>query len=49
MYALLDFVTRMKAHQRGRDEGSVGALVIGVIIGIGLVVFGVVKFLIPGE
>jgi len=49
MYALLDFISRMQAHQRGRDQGSVGALVVGVIIGIGLVVFGIVKFLIPGE
>lgn len=49
MYALLDFVTRMRAHHHGRDQGSVGALVVGVIIGIGLVVFGVIKFLIPGE
>ena len=49
MYALLDFVSRMHAHRRGRDGGAVGTLVIGVIIGIALVVFGVIKFLIPGE
>ncbi len=31
------------------DTGAVVALVIGIIIGAILVIFGIIKFLIPGE
>ncbi|HVL89631.1 MAG TPA: hypothetical protein VM841_05275 [Actinomycetota bacterium] len=41
--ALATFVSR-------RDErGAVGALILGIVIGIGLVVFGIIKLLIPGD
>lgn len=31
------------------ERGAVGWLVVGIIIGVLLVVFGIIKFLIPGE
>lgn len=31
------------------DRGAIGALVIGIIIGVLLVIFGIVKLLIPGD
>ena len=31
------------------QRGAVGWLVVGVLLGIALVVFGIIKFLIPGE
>ncbi|HVL33202.1 MAG TPA: hypothetical protein VM600_06435 [Actinomycetota bacterium] len=31
------------------ERGAVGALIIGIVIGVILVVFGIIKFLIPGE
>jgi hypothetical protein len=33
-----------------RDEtGAAAALIIGIVIGAALVIFGIIKFLIPGE
>jgi len=42
---------QMLAERLGakKDEGAIGALVIGVVIGVLLVIFGIIKFLIPGE
>lgn len=34
---------------RRREEGAIGWLIIGILVGVGLVVFGIIKFLIPGE
>ena len=34
---------------RHREDGAVGWLIVGILLGIGLVVFGIIKFLIPGE
>jgi hypothetical protein len=34
---------------RRLEEGAIGWLAIGILVGIGLVVFGIIKFLIPGE
>ena len=34
---------------RRLEEGAIGWLVIGILVGVGLVVFGIIKFLIPGE
>lgn len=30
------------------EDGAVGALVIGVIVGAALVIFGIIKLVIPG-
>jgi hypothetical protein len=50
MFALLDlFAARLGQRWERSDEGAIGALVIGIIIGIALVIFGVIKFLIPGD
>ena len=32
-----------------REDGAIGWLVVGILIGIALVVFGIIKFLIPGD
>ena len=32
-----------------REEGAVGWLIIGILVGAALIVFGIIKFLIPGE
>ncbi len=43
------FIQRL-VELRDREDGiSPGSLILGIIIGIALVVFGVIKFLIPGE
>lgn len=49
-----DLIIRLSACvqqvlQGHRDHGAVGGLVIGIVIGVLLVVFGIIKFLIPGE
>ncbi|HYH28177.1 MAG TPA: hypothetical protein VEA19_05325 [Actinomycetota bacterium] len=31
------------------ERGAAGWLIVGILIGIGLVVFGIIKFLIPGD
>jgi MFS superfamily sulfate permease-like transporter len=31
------------------ETGAIGALVVGIIVGVLLVIFGIIKFLIPGE
>lgn len=50
MHALLDlFAARLGARWGRQDDGAVGAMVIGIVIGVALVVFGIIKFLIPGE
>ena len=46
--ALRDLVW-LAAALRTREEGAVGWLVIGILVGVALVVFGIIKFLIPGE
>ncbi|MEX2458631.1 MAG: hypothetical protein WD770_06560 [Actinomycetota bacterium] len=49
---MLDFVQTLLGRIGARldeERGAIGWLVIGIIIGIGLVVFGIIKFLIPGE
>ena len=47
--AFRDVFARLSTVLRTREEGAVGWLVIGILVGIGLVVFGIIKFLIPGE
>ncbi len=34
---------------RRLEEGAIGWLIIGILVGVGLVVFGIIKFVIPGE
>ena len=46
--ALRDLVAWLAAALRTWEEGAVGWLVIGILIGVALVVFGIIKFLIPG-
>ena len=49
---MLDFVQTLLGRIGARlddERGAIGWLVVGIIIGIGLVVFGIIKFLIPGE
>ena len=31
------------------ERGAVGWLVVGIVIGVALVIFGIIKFLIPGD
>ena len=39
-----------RGEERMNDErGAIGWLVIGIIVGALLVVFGIIKFLIPGD
>ncbi len=45
----LGHLLRRVGELRGREEGAVGWLIIGILVGAGLVVFGIIKFLIPGE
>jgi len=49
MNALVDLILRRIADLRWREEGAIGWLIIGILVGVGLVVFGIIKFLIPGE
>jgi hypothetical protein len=50
MNALLDwFIAHINQHRDRFEEGAVGALVIGIVIGVALVIFGIIKFLIPGD
>jgi hypothetical protein len=43
------FLTKL-VELRDREDGiSPGSLILGIIIGVALVVFGIIKFLIPGE
>jgi hypothetical protein len=45
-----DLVRQLVQGLKWSDErGAVGWLTIGIIIGVLLVVFGIIKFLIPGE
>ncbi len=48
MIDLLRVLTDLPAITR-QERGAVGALIIGIIIGAILVIFGIIKFLIPGE
>ncbi|HZA60502.1 MAG TPA: hypothetical protein VE754_02330 [Actinomycetota bacterium] len=41
---LIDWTLRLN-----REDGAIGVLLIGIIIGIALVIFGIIKFLIPGD
>ena len=46
MLQLLQYTwTRLLRDQ----QGAVGWLVVGILLGVALVVFGIIKFLIPGE
>ncbi len=54
MSAMVDptyLARRVAAAVHAREEGAVPIawLVIGILIGAALVVFGIIKFLIPGE
>ncbi|HEX2031096.1 MAG TPA: hypothetical protein VHL78_06825 [Actinomycetota bacterium] len=44
--ALLDLGRRLSLH---REDGAIGWVVLGIVIGIGLIVFAIIKFLIPGD
>ncbi|HEY7873653.1 MAG TPA: hypothetical protein VIG64_00885 [Actinomycetota bacterium] len=47
MHMLLTELSRR--IQPSDERGAIGWLTIGIIIGVLLVVFGIIKFLIPGE
>jgi hypothetical protein len=47
MFAYLQHLSR-RLDAPG-ERGAVGWLTLGIIIGVILVVFGIIKFLIPGE
>ena len=44
-----DMLLRAATSLRRQEEGAIGWLIIGILVGVGLVVFGIIKFLIPGE
>ncbi|MDQ4124059.1 MAG: hypothetical protein M3134_00470 [Actinomycetota bacterium] len=48
---MLTWVHReLQSRVRPREEdGAIGWLALGIIIGVLLVIFGIVKFLIPGD
>lgn len=45
----LELVRRVTQVPYTNERGAVGWLTLGIIIGVLLVVFGIIKFLIPGE
>ncbi len=45
----LHIARRAMAALHSRQEGAIGWLIIGILVGVGLVVFAIIKFLIPGE
>ena len=49
MRTLTHLLARAATAVRAREEGAVAWLIIGILIGVALVVFGIIKFLIPGE
>jgi hypothetical protein len=49
MNGALDALLQAATSLRRREEGAIGWLIIGILVGVGLVVFGIIKFLIPGE
>jgi hypothetical protein len=46
---LYSFVQLYRSGRAAPERGAVGWLVIGIVVGVLLVVFGIIKFLIPGE
>ncbi|MFN2590482.1 MAG: hypothetical protein ABR518_06905 [Actinomycetota bacterium] len=36
-------------RRRSHEQGAVGWVILGIVIGIGIVIFAIIKFLIPGE
>ena len=49
MRPLTHLFVRAAAAVRAREEGAIGWLIVGILVGVGLVAFGIIKFLIPGE
>ncbi|HEV3474645.1 MAG TPA: hypothetical protein VG602_04705 [Actinomycetota bacterium] len=49
MTILRDLALRAATFVRREEGAAIGWLIIGILLGIGLVVFAVIKFLIPGE
>ena len=43
------FVGRREGERMKDERGAIGWLVIGILAGAALVVFGIIKFLIPGD
>ena len=46
---LLHLLNEAIASLHRREDGAIGWLVVGILIGVALVIFGIIKFLIPGE
>ena len=44
-YLLSALVGRIEPRD---EEGAIGALILGIIIGAALIIFGIIKLLIPG-
>lgn len=36
-------------YRYSEERGAIGALVLGIVVGAALVIFGIIKFLIPGD
>lgn len=49
MDMISELALRAWARVSTQDDGAAGMLVVGILIGVGLVIFGIIKFLIPGE
>ena len=46
---MLELLQHASILLRRDERGAIGWLVVGILLGIALVVFGIIKFLIPGE
>jgi len=46
---MLTYLSETIGVFRARETGAIGMLVLGIVVGVVLVIFGIIKFLIPGE
>ena len=49
MDAMLELLQHAWTLFRRDERGAIGWLVVGIIVGVLLVVFGIIKFVIPGD
>ena len=46
---LTHLINQAIASVHRREDGAIGWLVVGILIGVVLVIFGIIKFVIPGD